>query len=135
MLVYNGFRFKWQNTLTETEWVADEILPFEPGTIKGSMESPFLLHFPKAEEGHINASGDLIAYPNPFRNELIIHWHGTEALKDLLIEDARGRRVADLNCGNILNGPCRWNAAGMEAGVYFIHATTESRSYTLKVIK
>jgi hypothetical protein len=130
-----NIRFKWHNALTETEWVADDILAFEAGGSEGTLDAPFILHFSKADEVDLESAGHLMAYPNPFNNELVIHWHGTEPLKDLVIEDSRGRRVADLSCNDILNGPCRWNAAGIEGGVYFIHATTETRNYTLRVVK
>ena len=130
-----NIRVKRHNALTETEWVADDILAFEAGGSEGTLDAPFILHFSKADEVDLESAGHLMAYPNPFNNELVIHWHGTEPLKDLVIEDSRGRRVADLSCNDILNGPCRWNAAGIEGGVYFIHATTETRNYTLRVVK
>ena len=128
--------FRWKSGITELEEQALETLAFTGSEVKGTLSAPYLLHFRSLEESVIPAvDGGLIAYPNPFLDDLTIHWHGTEKVKELRIEDANGRLVNLLDCDDMLNGPCRWNASGLESGVYFIRAITKESTHIVRVIK
>ena len=56
-----NIRFQWHNALTETEWVADDILAFEAGGSEGTLDAPFILHFSKADEVDLESAGHLMA--------------------------------------------------------------------------
>ena len=127
--------FRWKSGLTDLEYVADEGTTFEATRLRGDLQAPFLLRFSEAGLSTPDLDGDLIAYPNPFRDELTIHWHGTLPVQSLRIEDANGRLVEVLDCDQMLNGPCRWVAGGIESGVYFVRAMTAQGQRTVRVIK
>ena len=127
--------FRWKSGLTDLEYVADEGTTFEATRLRGDLQAPFLLRFSEAGLSTPDLDGDLIAYPNPFRDELTIHWHGTLPVQSLRIEDANGRLVEVLDCDQMLNGPCRWVAGGIENGVYFVRAMTAQGQRTVRVIK
>lgn len=130
-----ALRFRWMNALTELELLADEVEFFDAEGWRGTLTEPLVLHFQKSETVPVDSQGGLVAYPNPFRDELTIHWHGTEPVVELRIEDAAGRLIDVLDCDHLETGPCRWNASAAESGVYMIHAVTEERNYTVRVIK
>ena len=127
--------FRWKSGLTELEYEADNALPFVSGDLKGDLESPYLLRFSEGLGSLPDLDGDLVAYPNPFRDELTIHWHGSIAVESLRIEDANGRLIEILDCDELLSGPCRWVASGIEGGVYFVRALTAEGQRTVRVIK
>ena len=112
------------------------MVAFRPSSLKGEPTSPFILHFTRADmDVQPSAFGGLVAYPNPFADELTIHWHGDAAVKSLSINDANGRLVSHLDCDGLLNGPCRWNATQLERGVYFIHAVTDEGRFAVRIVK
>ena len=128
--------FRWMSGLTELEFTADETVAFEADRLHGDLESPMLLHFREAlamPETSVNEH--LVAFPNPFRNELSIHWHGDEEVLELRVEDASGKTIDVLDCKGIAEGPCRWVTNNLASGVYFIHAITESGHHAVRVIK
>ena len=128
--------FRWKSGLSEVELVADEMVAFRPSSLKGEPTSPFILHFTRADmDVQPSAFGGLVAYPNPFADELTIHWHGDAAVKSLSINDANGRLVSHLDCDGLQNGPCRWNATQLERGVYFIHAVTDEGRFAVRIVK
>lgn len=128
--------FRWKSSLSEVELVADEMVAFRPSSLKGEPTSPFILHFTRADmDVQPSVFGGLVAYPNPFADELTIHWHGDAAVKSLSINDANGRLVSHLDCDGLLNGPCRWNATQLERGVYFIHAVTDEGRFAVRIVK
>lgn len=132
----SNLQFRWKSGITEMEEVALETLTFQASGVKGSMSDPYLLHFKSMEESIVPiVDGGLVAYPNPFMDDLTIHWHGAEKVKELRVEDANGRLIALLDCDDMLSGPCRWNASGLESGVYFIRAITEDSTHIVRVIK
>ena len=83
----------------------------------------------------LGRAGELVAYPNPFVNEIAIHWHGESAVKSLSVQDANGRLVSTLDCDGLMNGPCRWDASHLEQGVYFIHAVTDDGQFAVRLVK
>lgn len=111
------------------------MLSFEPGALKGQLTEPFVLRFSEGLEAMPDYDGDLVAYPNPFRDELTIHWHGSIPVQSLRIEDANGRLIEMLDCDALLHGPCRWVASGVQSGVYFVRALTSEGQRTVRVIK
>ena len=128
--------FRWLSGLTELEFTADETIGFEADILHGDLESPMLLHFREAlamPETSVNEH--LVAFPNPFRNELSIHWHGDEEVLELRVEDASGKTIDVLDCKGIAEGPCRWVTNNLASGVYFIHAITDSGHHAVRVIK
>ena len=127
--------FKWHSHLTDLEYDVVEKLTFVPSGLAGSLENPTILHFEKSIESVPSIDQGLVAYPNPFNDELTIHWHGTEQVVELRIEDTSGRLIDILDCDHLGTGPCRWNATAAESGMYVIHAITEDRSYSVRVIK
>ena len=132
----SNLQFRWKSGITEMEEVALETLTFQASGVKGSMSDPYLLHFKSMEESIVpTVDGGLVAYPNPFMDDLTIHWHGAEKVKELRVEDANGRLITLLDCDDMLSGPCRWNASGLESGVYFIRAITEDSTHIVRVIK
>jgi hypothetical protein len=128
--------FRWRSALTDLEYPADELGGFEAGVLKGTLDDPFILNFSKAQlASEVTAEGGLVAYPNPFRDELTIHWHGEAQVKQLRIESASGQLVEMLDCDNLQSGPCRWVAGALPAGVYFIHAVTDAGNFSVRVVK
>lgn len=127
--------FKWFSHTTQWSYPALETIEFDANAMLGKLGDPFILHFEKGVEADVIGDGGLVAYPNPFRDELTIHWHGTEQVVELRIEDASGRLIDILDCDHLGAGPCRWNATAAESGMYVIHAITEDRSYSVRVIK
>jgi hypothetical protein len=128
--------FAWSSGLTGMQYPADELETFGSGALKGGLDEPVVLHFSKAELApSVDMAGGLVAYPNPFKDELTIHWHGESAVKQLRIETAGGQLVELLDCDNLQSGPCRWVAGDLPAGVYFIHAVTERGNFSVRVVK
>lgn len=128
--------FRWKSNLSGVELIADEMTTFNASELKGSPTEPFLLHFSRAGmELSPAQTGGLVAYPNPFANELTIHWHGESAVERLVIEDANGRLIAQLDCDGLLTGPCRWASSQLESGVYFVRAITERGQSVVRVVK
>jgi hypothetical protein len=128
--------FAWSSGLTGMEYPADELETFAANALKGGLDEPVVLHFSKAELApSVDMAGGLVAYPNPFKDELTIHWHGESAVKQLRIETAGGQLVEVLDCDNLQSGPCRWVAGDLPAGVYFIHAVTERGNFSVRVVK
>ena len=132
----SNLQFRWKSGITEMEEVALETLTFQASEVKGTMGDPYLLHFKSMEESIVpTVDGGLVAYPNPFMDDLTIYWHGAEKVKELRVEDANGRLITLLDCDDMLSGPCRWNASGLESGVYFIRAITKDSTHIVRVIK
>jgi hypothetical protein len=128
--------FAWSSGLTGMEYPADELETFGAGALKGGLDEPVVLHFSKAQLApSVDMAGGLVAYPNPFRDELTIHWHGEAEVKALRIETAGGQLIEVLDCDNLQSGPCRWVAGDLPAGVYFIHAVTERGNFSVRVVK
>lgn len=128
--------FHWRSGLSNVELVADELVTFKASDLKGTPSEPFLLRLKGSNmNGDFHQQGNLVAYPNPFVNEVTIHWHGKTAVKTLSIQDANGRLIANLDCDGLINGPCRWNADHLERGVYFIHAVTDNGQFAVRIVK
>ena len=128
--------FRWMSGLTELEFTADETVAFEADRLHGDLESPLLLHFREAlAMPETSVDEHLVAFPNPFQNELSIHWHGDEEVLELRVEDASGKTIDVLDCKGIAEGPCRWVTNNLASGVYFIHAITETGHHAVRVIK
>ncbi|MGB0510096.1 MAG: hypothetical protein ACPGGB_04175, partial [Flavobacteriales bacterium] len=79
--------FKWFSHTTQWSYPALETIEFDANAMLGKLGEPFILHFEKGVEADVIGDGGLVAYPNPFRDELTIHWHGTEQVVELRIED------------------------------------------------
>jgi hypothetical protein len=129
--------FRWHAGLTSLEYAADELESFQAGELKGTLDAPYVLHFSKSQldASGLDRAGGLVAYPNPFRDELTIHWHGESEVLGLRIENASGQLIEVLDCDNLQSGPCRWVAGNLPAGVYFIHAVTAEGNFSVRVIK
>lgn len=127
-------RFKWHSAFTLTTYDITDVLEFDANRNLGTLQDPVVLHFPK-DDREIDVEGGLVAFPNPFNDELTIHWHGVEKVIELRVEDTSGRLIDILDCDHLGAGPCKWNAQAAESGMYVIHAITEERSYSVRVIK
>jgi len=122
--------------LTELEFTADETVNFEADRLHGDLEAPMILHFRESlAMPETSVDEHLVAFPNPFRNELSIHWHGDEEVLELRVEDASGKTIDVLDCKGIAEGPCRWVTNNLASGVYFIHAITKTGHHAVRVIK
>ena len=132
----SGLTFRWKSGISEVELIADEMMTFSPSMLTGNPTSPFLLNFTLSEfTPESGTSSSLVAYPNPFVDEITIHWHGQADVKMLSIKDANGRLISHLDCDGLRQGPCRWNASQLEPGVYFIHAITDDGKFAVRLIK
>ena len=128
--------FRWYSGFSELEFVADEILEFETDKVHGDLNDPFLLHFRESGITPEDAGPQaLVAFPNPFRDELTIHWHGEEEIVTIQVENASGQVVEVLNCNGLGEGPCRWVTQHLASGVYTVHAITKSGHHTVRVVK
>ena len=125
--------FRWLSSLTGQEWTAEETVTFSASELLGQLDAPMLLHFRDMMEDE--PSSQLVAFPNPFRDELSIHWHGTEDILELRLEDATGKLIDIIDCDGLSNGPCRLATSQLSAGVYMIHAVTARRSHAVRVVK
>ena len=106
---------------------------FEASALKGQLDTPFLLHFRDLNGG--GQPSQLVAFPNPFNDELSIHWHGDEPITELRLENAAGQLIDIIDCDGLTNSPCRIATGQLSAGVYFIHAVTATRNHAVRIIK
>jgi len=135
-LFAGDIHFRWMSGLTELEFTADETVNFEADRLHGDLEAPMILHFRESlAMPETSVDEHLVAFPNPFRNELSIHWHGDEEVLELRVEDASGKTIDVLDCKGIAEGPCRWVTNNLASGVYFIHAITKTGHHAVRVIK
>ena len=127
--------FMWHSAFSETEFRADETLLFEAMKMHGNLDDPFILRFTESMPQDRSNFNALTAYPNPFRDELTIQWFGEEEPIEIRVENALGQVIDVLDCRGLTEGPCTWVTENVESGLYLIQAVTDTRSFTVKVIK
>ena len=126
--------FKWKSGISEVELEALEVHPFNASELMGSLEDPIQFTFKRDNELDADP-GELVAYPNPFQNEVTVFWHGMDRVESLTVRDANGRIIRELNCNGINEAPCTWATSNIAPGVYFITAITDRGTRTIKVVK
>lgn len=126
--------FKWKSGISEVELEALEVHPFDASELMGSLEDPIQFTFKRDNELDADP-GELVAYPNPFQNEVTVFWHGMDRVESLTVRDANGRIIRELNCNGINEAPCTWATSNIAPGVYFITAITDRGTRTIKVVK
>jgi hypothetical protein len=106
---------------------------------KGSVEEPMLLRVPEYESGLETATFALhSAIPNPFSEQVKIVLdvpYETEVI--LEVYDALGRRVAELNNGNLPEGrhEVLWNSREASTGLYIVRMKAGGVSEDLRIVK
>lgn len=87
-------------------------------------------------QSHTTASGELLVFPNPSNNNIMIELEGN-ALAPTLIElmDLNGNIVISKNAG-ILNGPSKQslNVSGLSKGTYLLNITSGKDKSVKKVV-
>ena len=122
--------FRWLSSATAQEWTAEESVTFEASKLLGQLDAPMLLHFRNLNQ----ETSNLVAFPNPFRDELSIHWHGSEDIVELRLEDATGKLIDIIDCDGLTNDLAA-SPPMLSAGVYAIHAVTTTRNHAVRVVK
>ena len=77
--------------------------------------------------------GGLVAYPNPFMDDLTIHWHGVEKVKGCALKTPMADS-SPFGCDDVLMALVM-ECIGLESGVYFIRAITNDSTHIVRVIK
>lgn len=81
---------------------------------------------------HAAGSRQLIAFPNPVRNEFSLRNTNQESLGDVLIYNTSGRKVFQRF---VSGSETRINVTGLAAGIYFLRSESADRIIVIKLIK
>ena len=110
-------------------------MAFDGPALRGTLEDPIVLHFSRSGDA-ARAVNLLTAYPNPFDDELVVHWTGDHPIEMLRMEDVRGRLV-QLEEGQAFGsaGTARLLTQNLEDGVYLIRAWDGTQWYSVRVVK
>lgn len=79
-----------------------------------------------------DAKNQIVLYPNPTDGNITVSFGNEEGGKSVVVTNVSG---AILSQGTYHGGNAQINLTGKEAGVYFIHIITNSKSVTKQVIK
>ena len=127
--------FKYFSSVSGEVYLATETMLFDGPSLRGSLQQPVVLSFARDNSLYQDVSG-LVAYPNPFDDELVIQWNGTHDVELLRLEDVRGRLVRLMDCDLMgASETCRINTSNLLDGVYLVRAWDGVRWHTVRVIK
>ena len=123
-----------ESGLSDVELVADELLSFTPSRLKGHRVTPSCCISLEQGWTWTRRAGELVAYPNPFVNEIAIHWHGESAVKSLSVQDANGRLVST-STATVDEWTLPLGRKSLGARRLLIHAVTDDGQFAVRLVK